>query len=118
MLDTETKSRINAARDVLVGKVPDPKSQVEQITIALIYKFMDDMDRLGQPTTCYLSFRWLRIVRRHDKFEVVGFNFSKLRNLSTPILELGRTGVCVDVNVPDLRSCSTEPISVQIDHSH
>jgi type I restriction enzyme M protein len=25
--------------------VPDPKSQVEQITIALIYKFMDDMDR-------------------------------------------------------------------------
>jgi len=25
-------------------KVPDPKSQVEQITIALIYKFMDDMD--------------------------------------------------------------------------
>jgi type I restriction enzyme M protein len=27
-----------------VGKVPDPKSQVEQITIALIYKFMDDMD--------------------------------------------------------------------------
>jgi type I restriction enzyme M protein len=24
--------------------VPDPKSQVEQITIALIYKFMDDMD--------------------------------------------------------------------------
>ena len=32
------------ARDILVGKVPDPKSQVEQITIALIYKFMDDMD--------------------------------------------------------------------------
>jgi len=27
-----------------VGKVPDPKSQVEQITMALIYKFMDDMD--------------------------------------------------------------------------
>ena len=25
-------------------KVPDPKSQVEQITIALIYKFMDDID--------------------------------------------------------------------------
>jgi hypothetical protein len=24
--------------------LPDPKSQVEQITIALIYKFMDDMD--------------------------------------------------------------------------
>lgn len=44
MLDSETKRRIDACRDILVGKVPDPKSQVEQITIALIYKFMDDMD--------------------------------------------------------------------------
>lgn len=44
MLDAETKRRIDNARDILVGKVPDPKSQVEQITIALIYKFMDDMD--------------------------------------------------------------------------
>ncbi len=44
MLDTDTKRRIDTARDILVGKVPDPKSQVEQITIALIYKFMDDMD--------------------------------------------------------------------------
>ena len=44
MLDTETRRRVDTARDILVGKVPDPKSQVEQITIALIYKFMDDMD--------------------------------------------------------------------------
>lgn len=44
MLDNDTKRRIDTARDILVGKVPDPKSQVEQITIALIYKFMDDMD--------------------------------------------------------------------------
>ena len=44
MLDAETKRRIDTARDILVGKVPDPKSQVEQITIALIYKFMDDID--------------------------------------------------------------------------
>jgi len=44
VLDTDTKRRIDTARDILVGKVPDPKSQVEQITIALIYKFMDDMD--------------------------------------------------------------------------
>jgi type I restriction enzyme M protein len=45
LLDSETKRRIDSARDILVGKVPDPKSQVEQITIALIYKFMDDMDK-------------------------------------------------------------------------
>ncbi|GHU75814.1 hypothetical protein FACS189461_2620 [Spirochaetia bacterium] len=45
MLDDVTKRRIDAARDILVGKVPVPSSQVEQITIALIYKFMDDMDK-------------------------------------------------------------------------
>ncbi|TAK11913.1 MAG: restriction endonuclease subunit M/S [Anaerolineae bacterium] len=45
MLDDTTKRNINAARDVLVGKVPDPKAQVEQITTALIYKFMDDLDK-------------------------------------------------------------------------
>ncbi len=44
MLDTDTKRRIDTARDILVGKVPDPKSQVEQITLALLYKFMDDID--------------------------------------------------------------------------
>ena len=45
MLDNITKKRIDDCRDVLVGKVPDPKSQIEQITLALIYKFMDDMDK-------------------------------------------------------------------------
>ncbi len=44
MLDAATRNRIDTARDILVGKVPDPKSQVEQITIAMIYKFMDDID--------------------------------------------------------------------------
>ena len=48
MLDADTKRRIDTARDILVGKVPDPKSQVEQITIAMIYKFMDDMDALSE----------------------------------------------------------------------
>lgn len=45
MLDNPTKTRINSTRDILVGKVPDPKAQVEQITTALIYKFMHDMDQ-------------------------------------------------------------------------
>ena len=40
----DAKKKINDLRDTLVGKVPDPKSQVEQIMIALIYKFMNDMD--------------------------------------------------------------------------
>lgn len=45
MLDTATKKRIDDCRDVLVGQVPSPEKQVEQITLALIYKFMDDMDK-------------------------------------------------------------------------
>ena len=44
MLDQTTKRKLDSARQILVGKVPDPKAQVEQITTALIYKFMADMD--------------------------------------------------------------------------
>ena len=44
MLTSETKNRINACRDVLVGKLPLPTDQVELITLTLIYKFMDDLD--------------------------------------------------------------------------
>jgi type I restriction enzyme M protein len=56
MLDIDTKRRIDTARDILVGKVPDPKSQVEQITIALIYKFMDDMDAEAEELGGYRKF--------------------------------------------------------------
>jgi len=45
MLDQTTKRKLDSARQILVGKVPDPKAQVEQITTALVYKFMDDMDK-------------------------------------------------------------------------
>ena len=71
MLDTDTKRRIDTARDILVGKVPDPKSQVEQITIALIYKFMDDIDgqseELGGKRTFFAGdfarYGWPKLVR-------------------------------------------------------
>jgi type I restriction enzyme M protein len=45
MLTTDVKRHIDAARQVLVGVVPNPTSQIDQITNALIYKFMDDMDQ-------------------------------------------------------------------------
>jgi len=69
MLDTGTKTRINTARDILVGKVPDPKAQVEQITTALIYKFMHDMDQEavelgGKPSFFaeeYAQFSWFKL---------------------------------------------------------
>ena len=73
MLDNETKRRIDTARDILVGKVPDPKSQVEQITIALVYKFMDDMDKdsvdMGGKASFftgeYERYAWSRIFDPH-----------------------------------------------------
>lgn len=49
MLDTTTKKRIDDCRDILVGKLPDPKAQIEQITIGLIYKFMDDISQVSRP---------------------------------------------------------------------
>ena len=45
MLTAATKRKIDSARDILVGKIPVPTSQVEQITLALVYKFMSDMDK-------------------------------------------------------------------------
>ena len=71
MLDVDTRRRIDTARDVLVGKVPDPKSQVEQITIALIYKFMDDMDAENEEwggereffAGEFEQYRWASLVR-------------------------------------------------------
>src|SRR5512137_1758535 len=71
MLDTDTKRRIDSARDILVGKVPDPKSQVEQITIALIYKFMDDMDAESEEfggkrkffTAEFARYGWAKLMR-------------------------------------------------------
>jgi type I restriction enzyme M protein len=71
MLDTATKRRIDTARDILVGKVPDPKSQVEQITIALIYKFMDDMDAESEElggkrkffTGNFARYGWAKLMR-------------------------------------------------------
>lgn len=70
MLDSETKRRIDSCRDILVGKVPDPKSQVEQITIALIYKFMDDMDAEAEElggkrsffTGEFAQYRWSKLM--------------------------------------------------------
>jgi type I restriction enzyme M protein len=70
MLDQITKRKLDSARQILVGKVPDPKAQVEQITTALIYKFMDDMDKeneeVGLKTQFFVDdwkkFSWTKIL--------------------------------------------------------
>ncbi len=90
MLDTTTKRRIDTARDILVGKVPDPKSQVEQITIALIYKFMDDMDAESEElggkrkffTGDYARYRWAKLMSPslggHEMLGLYGEGISKM----------------------------------------
>jgi type I restriction enzyme M protein len=70
MLNAETKRHIDAARDVLVGVAPNPMTQIDQITYALIYKFMDDMDQSainagGEPSFFVGGlepFAWTRLV--------------------------------------------------------
>jgi len=70
MLDQTTKRKLDSARQILVGKVPDPKAQVEQVTTALIYKFMDDMDKeneeVGLKTQFFVGdfqkFSWTKIL--------------------------------------------------------
>lgn len=82
MLNQETKRKIDSARQILVGKVPDPKAQVEQITTALIYKFMDDMDKEAQElggkarffTNGYEKYAWTKLVDPkiggHDRLDL------------------------------------------------
>ena len=45
MLDAETKRKIDSLRDILVGIIPNPQTQVDHITTGLIYKFLYDMDK-------------------------------------------------------------------------
>ncbi|MHB8255083.1 MAG: N-6 DNA methylase [Acidiferrobacter sp.] len=90
MLDTTTKRRIDTARDILVGKVPDPKSQVEQITIALIYKFMDDMDAEAEElggkrkffTGDYARYGWAKLMAPslggHEMLGLYGEGIAKM----------------------------------------
>jgi len=99
VLDTETKRRIDTARDILVGKVPDPKSQVEQITIALIYKFMDDMDAEAEElggkrkffTGDFARYGWARLMSKglggHELIALYGEGISTMpQNPGIPVL--------------------------------
>ena len=90
MLDSGTKAKIDSARDILVGKVPDPKSQVEQITIALIYKFMDDMDRQSEEldgkasffTGDFRKYRWAQLLDKriggHERLLIYAEGIEKM----------------------------------------
>lgn len=70
MLSKETKTRIDDARQILVGQLPLPTDQVELITITLIYKFMSDQDleleELGLPRGFFIKdlepYAWTKLV--------------------------------------------------------
>ena len=70
MLDAEIRRRIDTVRDLLVDRGPDPKSQFEQITLALIYKLMEGRDseneRLGEKQRIFsgdfAKYGWDRLV--------------------------------------------------------
>lgn len=56
MLTAEIKQKIDSARNILVGKIPTPTGQVEQITLALVYKFMNDIDEQNKELGGTLKF--------------------------------------------------------------
>ena len=132
MLDTQTKSKIDSARDILVGKVPDPKSQVEQITIALIYKFMDDMDRqseeLGGKVTFFTGefkkYRWANLLDKrlggHERLGLYSEGLDKM-NTNKNIPQLFRDifkGVFLPYRDPETLNLFLKEIgSFNYDHS-
>ncbi len=96
MLDSETKKHIDNARNILVGIIPDPKAQVDLITLTMIYKFMDDMDReaeeLGKEAGFLVgdleAFRWGKLMSRElsgierlDLYVRALQNFAKSKNI-------------------------------------
>jgi type I restriction enzyme M protein len=56
MLTADIKQKIDSARNILVGKIPTPTGQVEQITLALVYKFMNDIDEQNKELGGKLKF--------------------------------------------------------------
>ena len=100
MLTQAIKIKIDSARDILVGKVSDPKAQVDQITTALIYKFMDDMDKesmalpKGKPqffTDGYGKYAWSKLMDPklggHERLNLYGEAITKMsRNPHLPQL--------------------------------
>ena len=72
MFNNDTKKIIDDARDTLVGQIPVPMMQCQQITLALTYKFMSDDDEQsvelgGRPhyfTGDLEQYRWDKIISR------------------------------------------------------
>lgn len=95
-MNADTRRHIDAARQILVGVVPNPTSQIEQITNALIYKFMDDMDqsaiKAGGKASFFVGeleqYRWSKLMsssvgsqERMNLYSEALIKFSNSKNL-------------------------------------
>jgi len=98
MLTIETKRKIDYLRDVLVGKIPVPSQQIEQITLGLIYKFMSDIDEQNEElggksffSGEYKKYAWKNIMDRslagHERVFLYSEGLEKMsRNKEIPQL--------------------------------
>lgn len=88
---TDINKIIKNARDVLVGKVPNPQSQIDQITLALIYKFMDAKDKeavaLGlkknffkEPFEKYSFTKIMQASNNEEQYELYNKGIEELQN--------------------------------------
>ena len=131
MLNADTKRHIDAARDVLVGVAPNPTTQIDQITYALIYKFMDDMDQAaikagGEPSFFVgdlKEYAWSNLLSarlgNQDKLALYKDALSKF-SVANQLPELFRTifrGAALPYNSPETLGLFLKEISI-FDYTH
>lgn len=90
MLTADIKQKIDSARNILVGKIPTPTGQVEQITLALVYKFMNDIDEQNKElggklkffTGDYSKYAWTNLLDKslsaYERVTVYGEGLEKM----------------------------------------
>ncbi|MFZ2726821.1 MAG: N-6 DNA methylase [Methylococcaceae bacterium] len=80
---SQIQTKIKNCRDILVGVIPSPEAQVQHITVTLIYKFMNDMDKEAQDkfhapplffTEDFIAYSWDNILStklgNHERLEL------------------------------------------------
>lgn len=131
MINADTKRHIDAARQVLVGVVPNPTSQIDQITNALIYKFMDDMDqsaiRAGGDPSFFVGdlepYAWTKIMserlghqERMNFYSEALVKFSQAKQLPTLFRDIFKSAY-LPYRSPETLSLFLKEISY-FDYSH
>ena len=71
MLDSKIKKKFDSARQILDGKIPSPSAQIEQITFAMIIKFIEDMKIHKLP------YRWSDFISLENDSSTLVENYQK-----------------------------------------